>query len=163
MPFPHPPNAHKPPPGASTLGATVADRDAAGKLGIYHTVYRLNLSFTNIVKHCAALGGYGMFTAKFTRLYQSYAQELQAEINQDVLETLDGIESHDMFRFGKVRSAREKELRDPDDVFIHAEERRQELARQSKNHRTRSKKKDATGQSRFKRPVAKRKPAEKIR
>jgi len=54
---------------------------------------------------------------------------LQAEINQDVVEILDGIESHDMFRFGKVRSAREKELRDPDDVFIQAEERRQELAR----------------------------------
>ena len=91
----------------------MADRDAAGKLRIYHTIYRLNLSFTNIVEHCAALRKNGVFTAKFTRLYQSYAQELQAEINQDVLETLDGIESHDMFRFGKVRSAREKELATP--------------------------------------------------
>ena len=142
----------------------MADHDAAGKLRIYHTIYRLNLSFTNIVEHCAALRGYGVFTAKFTRLYQSYVQELQAEINQDVVETLDGIESHDMFRFGKVRSAREKELRDPDDVFIHAEERRQELARQSKKHRARSNKKDASGQSKVKRPVAKQKPAgEKIR
>lgn len=142
------------------LEATVADRDTAGKLRIYHTVYRLNLSFTNIVEHCAALREYGVFTAKFTRLYQSYAQELQAEINQDVVEILDGIESHDMFRFGKVRSAREKELRDPDDVFIQAEERRQELARQGKTPRARSKK-DATGQSRAKRPIAKRKPAGK--
>jgi hypothetical protein len=149
---PPPPSTHKPPSGASTLEVTVADRDAAGKLRIYHTIYRLNLSFTNIVEHCTALRGYGVFTAKFTRLYQSYAQELQAEINQDVLETLDGIESHDMFRFGKVRSAREKELRDPDDVFIHAEERRQELARQKKKHRGRSKK-AAIGQSRIKRPA----------
>jgi len=31
--------------------------------------------------------------------------------------------------------AREKELRDPDDVFIHAEERRRELARQGKKRR----------------------------
>jgi hypothetical protein len=88
---------------------------------------------------------------------------LQAEINQDVLEKLDGIESHDMFGLGKVRSAREKELRDPDDVFIQAEERPQELARQGKKHRAR-RKKDAVGQSRVKRPVAKRKLAgEKIR
>jgi hypothetical protein len=101
-----------------------------------------------------------VFTAKFTRLYQSYAQELQAEINQDVLEKLDGIELHDMFRFGKVRSAREKELRDPDDVFIQAEERRQELARQRKKHRDR-RKKDAVGQSRVKRPVTRRKPTGK--
>lgn len=131
----------------------MADRAAAGKLAIYHTVYRLNLSFVNIVEHCATLREYGVFTAKFARLYQSYAQELQAEINQDVLEKLDGIESHDMFRFGKVRSAREKELRDPDDVFIQAEERRQELARQRKKHRAR-RKKDAIGQPRVKRPVA---------
>ena len=130
----------------------MADRETTGRLGIYHTIYRLNLSFANIVEHCATLREYGVFTAKFTRLYQSYAQELQAEINQDVLEKLDGIESHDMFRFGKVRSAREKELRDPDDVFIHAEERRQELARQKKKHRGRSKK-AAIGQSRIKRPA----------
>jgi hypothetical protein len=124
LPFPHLLSAHNPTPGASTMEATVADRDAAGKLRIYHTIYRLNLSFTNIVEHCAALREYGVFTAKFTRLYQSYAQELQAEINQDVLETLDRIESHDMFRFGKVRSAREKELRDPDDGAPRARKRR---------------------------------------
>ena len=139
------------------------DRDAAGKLLIYHTIYRLNLSFANIVEHCAALRKNGVFTAKFTRLYQSYAQELQAEINQGLVETLEGIESHDMFRFGKVRSAREKELRDPDDVFIQAEERRKELARQRKKHRARSKK-DAIGQSKVKHPALKRKAAgEKIR
>jgi hypothetical protein len=139
----------------------VADRDAVGKLRIYHTIYRLNLSFANIVGHCATLREYGVFTAKFTTLYQSYAQELQAEINQDVVEILDGIEAHDMFRFGKVRSAREKELRDPDDVFIEAEARRQELTRQSKKHRARRNKKEATGRSRVKRTPEKRKPAGK--
>jgi hypothetical protein len=45
---------------------------------------------------------------------------------------MNEIELRDMHRFGKVRLAREKELRDPDDVFIHAEERRRELARQGK-------------------------------
>jgi hypothetical protein len=63
----------------------VADRDAAGKLRIYHTIYRLNLSFTNIVEHCAALRKYGVFNSKFTRLYQSYAQELQAEIKFQII------------------------------------------------------------------------------
>jgi hypothetical protein len=140
--------------------ATMPERENPSKLQIYRTMYRMNLSFANIVEHCVALREYGVFTAKFTKLYQSYAQELQAEINQDVLEILDGIESHDMFRFGKVRSAREKGLRDPDDVFIQAEERRQELARQRKKHRARSKK-DAIGQSRVKHPVAKRKPSGK--
>jgi hypothetical protein len=69
---------------------------------------------------------------KFNRLYQAYTQELQAEINDEVLETVSSIEAADMFRFGKVRDARDKELRDPDEVFIHAEERRKELAKQRK-------------------------------
>jgi Na+-translocating ferredoxin:NAD+ oxidoreductase RnfC subunit len=110
----------------------MADRDASAKLRIYHTIYRLNLSFANIVAHCRTLGESGVIGPKDTRLYQSYAQELQAEINEDVMSAMDEAESHDQFRFGKARLAREKELRDPDDVFIHAEERRRELARQGK-------------------------------
>jgi hypothetical protein len=74
-----------------------------------------------------------------------------------VVEILDGLESHDMFRFGKVHSAREKELRDPDDVFIEAEARRQELTRQSKKHRARRNKKEAAGRSGVKRAPEKRK------
>src|ERR1051325_3621787 len=108
------------------------ERDASAKLRTYFTIYRLNLSFTNIVAHCRALGESGILSPKFTRLYQSYAQELQAEINEEVVALLDEVELRDMHRFGKVRLAREKELRDPNDVFIHAEERRRELARQGK-------------------------------
>jgi len=108
------------------------ERDASAKLRIYRTIYRLNLSFANIVAHCRALRESGILGPKDTRLYQSYAQELQAEINEEVVAIMDEIELRDMHRFGKARVAREKELRDPNDVFIHAEERRRELARQGK-------------------------------
>jgi hypothetical protein len=110
----------------------MAALDAAQKAQIYRILYRLNFSFVRIVDSCRELHGTGVFRTKFTRLYQAFAQELQAEINEDVLEILHGIESDDLYRFGKVRDARDKELRDPDDVFIHAEERRKELARQRK-------------------------------
>jgi hypothetical protein len=113
--------------------AAMREHSNEGKLPVYGIMYRLNISFANIVRHCRALRESGVLTSKNAHLYQSYAQELQAEINQDLVETLEGIESHDMFRFGKVRSAREKELRDRDDVFIHAKERRQELARQRRS------------------------------
>ena len=108
------------------------DRDARAKLRIYQTIYRVNLSFANIVANCGALGEVGILGPKDTRLYQSYVQELQAEINEDVVAIMNEVELRDMHRFGKARIAREKELRDPDDVFIHAEERRRELARQGK-------------------------------
>jgi hypothetical protein len=56
-------------------------------------------------------------------------------MNQELLEILHSAELDDWSRYGKVRQAREKELRDPDDVFIHAEERRKELARKRKKAR----------------------------
>lgn len=102
------------------------------KLLIYHTLYRLNLSFSNIVAHCRTLQETGAFTSKDARLFQGYTQELQAEINQELLDTMHATELDDWGRFGKIRQAEEKRLRDPDDVFIHAEKRRQELRRKRK-------------------------------
>jgi hypothetical protein len=108
----------------------LAESDVARKLHVYHTLYRLNLSFARVVEHCGALGECGILSPKFTRLYQSYSQELQAEINEEVAGVINEAELRDMHRFGKARIAREKELRDPDDVFLLAEERRKQIARQ---------------------------------
>ena len=130
---------------------------ATRKLLVYHTIYRLNLSFANIVAHVSALQQAGILRPKFTRLYQSYAQELQAEINQDVAEIMGGIELHDTFRFGKARQAREKELRDPDDVFLEAEARRQELAWQRRKRRAAKHQRTDTPQTETKRPQRKTK------
>ena len=110
----------------------MATFDVTKKLHIYHTLYRLNLSFAAIVRHCATLEETRFFRSRFLRDFQGYTQELQAEINQELLEILHGAELDDWSRYGKVRQAREKELRDPDDVFIHAEERRRELAKKKK-------------------------------
>jgi hypothetical protein len=110
----------------------MADLDVTKKTEIYHILYQLNSSFASIVGYCDALQRTGVFRSKFTRLFQGFTQELQAEFNQEFLETLHAIELDDWGRFGKVRQAEEKRLRDPDDVFIHARERKEELARQRK-------------------------------
>lgn len=113
--------------------------DAAQKTQIYRILYRLNLSFMRIVDHCGELQETGIFRSKFTWLHKVFAQGLQAEINEEALRILLDIETDDLNRFGKIRDARDKELRDPDDVFIHAEERRRELAKQGKKPRRRKK------------------------
>jgi hypothetical protein len=113
--------------------------DAAQKAQVYRILYRLNLSFARIVDSCRELQGTGVFRSKFTRLHQAFAQELQAEINEEALGILLDLETDDLNRFGRVRDARDKELRDPDDVFIHAEERRRELAKQRKKQPRRRK------------------------
>ncbi len=110
----------------------MADLDVTKKLHVYHALYRLNLSFAAIVRRCRALEQFHILQRKFLRMYQGFAQELQAEINEDLLDSLHDIELEDRNRFGKVRHAREKEISDPDDVFFHAQERIEELRRQKK-------------------------------
>jgi hypothetical protein len=100
----------------------MAAQDVTKKLHVYHILYRLNLSFTNIVGHCRTLQEAGSLTTKSSKVFQGYAQELQAEINQELLETMHQTELDDWGRFGKVRQAEEKRLKDPADVLIQAEE-----------------------------------------
>jgi hypothetical protein len=104
----------------------MADLDVTKKLHVYHLLYRLNLSFAAIVRRCREFQQTRRFSSKDLIMYQGLAQELQAEINQTLLETLEQDELDDWGRFGRVSAAREKELRDPDDVFLAAEERRKE-------------------------------------
>ncbi len=110
----------------------MADLDVTKKLSVYHLLYRLNLSFTNIVRRCRELEDTRVFRPKFLLLFQGFAQELQAEMNQELLLPMHEQELDDWYRHGKVRQAWEKYLRDPDDVFIDAEHRRQQLLRQGK-------------------------------
>jgi hypothetical protein len=110
----------------------MADLDVTKKLSVYHLIYRINISLTNIVRRCGELQALRMFRPKALRRFQGFAQELQAEINSELLETLSRQEDDDLARFSKVRDAWEKYLSDPNDVFIHAEERRQQLLRQGK-------------------------------
>jgi hypothetical protein len=106
--------------------------DVNQKAEIYETLASLNLAFAGIVQHLRTLQETGLFRSKASKLLHSFTQELQAECNQEFLETLNAIELDDWNRFGKVRQKWEKYLRDPDDVFIHAEERTKELAKQRK-------------------------------
>jgi hypothetical protein len=108
--------------------------DVTQKSRIYHTLSELNTAFAAIVGHCETLQQTGLFKSKAAKLFSSFTQELQAEMNQEFLEDLHQLELHDWNHYGKVREKWEKHLRDPDDVFIHAEERRKELAKQRKKH-----------------------------
>lgn len=117
----------------------MADLDASSKMRVYRTIYRLNASFANIVVHCRLLKQFRVLSPKYAHLYQSFAQELQAEINQDVMSVMEDIESNDSFRYGRVRQAWEKEITDPNDVFLETEDRRKEIAEQQRKKKRRSK------------------------
>lgn len=106
--------------------------DVTQKAGIYETISGLNTAFAGIVQHLHTLQKTGLFKSKTAKLFPDFTQELQSEINQELLEDLHQFELDDWGRYGKAREKWEKHLRDPDDVFIHAEERRKQLAKQKR-------------------------------
>lgn len=108
----------------------MAALDVTQKAGIYETISSLNTAFSQVVQHLHTLQKTGLFKSKAAKLFPDFTQELQAEFNQQFLENLHDLELEDWAEYGKARQRWEKHLRDPDDVFIHAEERRKELAKQ---------------------------------
>ena len=106
--------------------------DVTEKTEIYHTLYQLNAAFSEVVNNCRKLQQTGLTNSKASKLFPSFAQELQAEINSEFLEPLHDVELNEWSEHGKARQRWEKQIRDPDDVFIHARERKKELAKQRK-------------------------------
>ena len=104
--------------------------NADEKAEIYEAISSMNRAFAGILQHLQTLHRTGLFKSKAAKLFPSFTLELQAEFNQEFLEDLHQLELDDWGRYGKARQKWEKHVRDPDDVFIHAEERRKELARQ---------------------------------
>jgi hypothetical protein len=99
---------------------------------VYRLLFLLNRSFDLIVQRLDELNQTGLFTSRDLREMRGVTQEVQLEINNRLLDSFEPVENNDWGHFGKVRIAMEKRLRDPDDVFIHAEERRKQLAKQGR-------------------------------
>jgi hypothetical protein len=110
----------------------MAALDSNQKAEVYETLSSLNMAFAGIVQHLQILQRTGLFKSKAAKLFPGFALELQAEFNQEFLEDLHQIELNDWGRYGKARQRWEKHLRDPDDVFLQAEERKKQLAKQRK-------------------------------
>jgi hypothetical protein len=85
--------------------------DVTEKARIYHTLAQMSSSFSSIVRYCEELELNGALTPGFKRLFQAFTVEVQAELNLQVLEHMDRIESSDWRTSGRVRDRWEKYLR----------------------------------------------------
>ena len=94
---------------SSSLSST--SFSSTSKAHVYHHLFRLNHAFRSILFHCEALQQTGAFRSHKLQEYAGLAQELQAEFNSEVLQTLQRIEGRDAFQFGTVRAAREKRFK----------------------------------------------------
>jgi len=92
----------------------MASLDTIQKTELYEALSSLNTAFAGIVQHLNALQKTGLFKTKAAKLLPSFVQELQAECNQEFLETMHQLELDDWGRFGRVREKWEKYLRGPE-------------------------------------------------
>jgi hypothetical protein len=86
--------------------------DITEKARIYHTLAQISSSFSSIIRYCADLEQAGALAPKAKNRFQAFTVEVQAELNLEVLEHMDGIEMDDWARGGRVRQKWEKYLRD---------------------------------------------------
>jgi hypothetical protein len=61
----------------------MATFDVTQKTEVYETLSSLNMAFVGIVQSLQMLQKTGLFQSKAAKLFPSFAQELQAEFNQE--------------------------------------------------------------------------------
>ena len=81
------------------------------KWHVYDTLARINRAFHNLHFHLRNLEQTKPFHTRRIREYQGFSRELQAQINDELLEDLSRLEHQDAFRYGQIRAARERYLK----------------------------------------------------
>lgn len=100
------------------------------KLHAYEALQTMNRCFEATLLSLERLEHLGLFRLEFLNDYRVTLEYTRAQANEELIQTLQDLEQDDTARFGRMHDEREKEIRDPDDVFFHAQERRQEIKEQ---------------------------------
>ena len=107
-------------------------RPLTTKLHLYEALYILNRGFEATMLGLNRLEELGVFQGKGLDDYKVAVELTRAEANEELAATLQEYEEDDSAYWDRRRHEREKQLRDPDDVFFAARDRKQEIKEQIK-------------------------------
>src|SRR6516162_10186566 len=102
------------------------------KLRAYEAVYWLNRSFEATLLSLQRLERLGMFRLEYLSEYKVRIEHTRAEANEELIDTLHEQEMDDSARFDRMQRQWENQRKDPDDIFFHARDRKQEIKEQIK-------------------------------
>ncbi len=100
----------------------------------YQAIAELNRGFEHLTQNLQALQEFSFFPADDLTAWTNMICLTQAEANQTLMEALDHREMNNALYYDRLCLQRERELRDPDDVLIEAERRKQELAEEQRRN-----------------------------
>jgi hypothetical protein len=90
---------------------------------IYESVYFLNLHSQKLVDLIQEMTGKFGIRPEQSLYHQAMIQQVRAAVTGDALGHMHGIEITEEWLFGCLRREEEKQLRDPDDVYLEVRER----------------------------------------
>src|SRR5215510_6389280 len=102
------------------------------KLHAYEALQTLNRCFEATILCLERLEHLGLFRHEYLNAYRVTLEYTRAQANDELIDTLQDLEQEDTARFERMHDEWEKQSRDPDDVFFHARDRRQEIKEQIK-------------------------------
>ena len=103
------------------------------KLRAYEAVYWLNRFFEATLLTFERLEQIGIFRLESLNEFKVRVEHIRAEANEELIDTLHEQEMGDSARFDQMHRRWENERKDPDDVFLHARERKEEIKEQMRN------------------------------
>jgi hypothetical protein len=117
----------------STLDTPPIWKTLPTKLRAYEAVYWLNRSFEATLLSLERFERIGMFRLEYLNEFKLRIEHARAEANEELIDTLHDYEMDDSARFDRMEREWEKRRQDPDDVFFHARDRKQEIKEQIKH------------------------------
>src|SRR5215467_15323912 len=94
----------------------------------YRAIANLNRGFEQDMRNLAALQGFNFFPEEDLIAWGNILGRLQAQASLRLLETLDERLMNNALYYDRLCWVKERELEDPNDVLLKAEERKRELA-----------------------------------
>ncbi len=121
-------------------------RPQVQKLHIYEGIFNLNRAFHATLLSLEQLENLGFFRSQYLNACKIELEHTRANANDELIETLREYEQDEGWRFYRMQKEWEDQLKDPDDVFFAAKNRKEEIKEQMKGlqrrlDRTKSKKK----------------------
>lgn len=103
------------------------------KLQLYEALYSLNRGFAATLLSLERLEHLGMFSLENLNAFKVTLEHTRAEANEELIQTLQDYEQEESARFDRMEREWEDQLKDPDDVFFAARDRKQEIKEQIKD------------------------------
>jgi len=97
------------------------------KLEIYEGIFNLNRAFHATLPSLERLENLGFFRSEYLNAFKVELEHTRATTNDELIETLREYEQDEGFRFWQMQKQWNDQLRDPDDVFLEAKRRKEEI------------------------------------